>query len=274
MPEIVTPPALVPGPNRSPPRGTRPIRAFFFDTYGTVCDFLQPLSRALAGLATREQLALEATRLAIAWRTAYIHATAARADPALPFVPLRAILADCLGAVLRRDAGIEPSAAVLDELAAVWHRLEPWPDAVPGLHALKAQAVIAPLSNGNLADMTRLARHAGLPWDVILGSSIARCYKPHPHVYLESAAALGLPPGEVCMVAAHQFDLHFAAGVGMQTAFVSRPQEFGGPTRPRVLAPGVDHSAAAEVFAEADWTYVATDFLDLAAQTHDACAPL
>ena len=54
------------------------------------------------------------------------------------------------------------------------------------------------------------------------------------------------------MVAAHQFDLHFAAGHGMQTAFVMRPLEFGGAIRPAVLEEGVDYSYAAEMHAEAD----------------------
>mgnify|MGYP000181502481 CR=1 FL=1 len=39
-----------------PPRGTVPIRAFVFDTYGTVCDFFQPMKRALTALAERQQV--------------------------------------------------------------------------------------------------------------------------------------------------------------------------------------------------------------------------
>ena len=145
-------------------------------------------------------------------------------------------------------------------------RLDAWSDAVPGLTAIKQHALIAPLSNGNFDDMAALARHAGLPWDVLLGSSLARHYKPHPEVYLSAARALNLDPSECCMVAAHQFDLHFAAGHGMQTAFVMRPLEFGGAIRPAVLEAGVDYSYAAEMHAEYDWTYIATDFLHLSQQ--------
>jgi 2-haloacid dehalogenase len=134
---------------------------------------------------------------------------------------------------------------------------------------LKALAPIAPVSNGNFDDMVHLARHAGLPWDVILGSSVGRAYKPHPDVYLKSIEALCLPPEHVCMVAAHQADLVYAAGHGMQTAFVTRPMEFGGPTKPRDPAPGEDYLGAAEIFPEAEWTYVARDFLDLAAQCRE-----
>jgi hypothetical protein len=48
-----------------------------------------------------------------------------------------------------------------------------------------------------------MARAAGLPWDVILGSDISRAYKPSPDAYSKPAALLGLDPGEVMLVAAH-----------------------------------------------------------------------
>ena len=59
-----------------------------------------------------------------------------------------------------------------------------------------------------------LAKHAGLPWDAILGAEIARAYKPDPRVYVASADALGLDPHEVCMVAAHNSDLQAAQALG------------------------------------------------------------
>ena len=40
--------------------------------------------------------------------------------------------------------------------------------------------MIAPCSNGHIAQSVDLARHAGLPWDAILGAEIARAYKPDP----------------------------------------------------------------------------------------------
>lgn len=55
-----------PGPNRSPARGTVPIRAFFFDTYGTACDFFEPCRRAITRLAQRHRVDCDAAALAIA----------------------------------------------------------------------------------------------------------------------------------------------------------------------------------------------------------------
>jgi 2-haloacid dehalogenase len=257
---------MKPGPNRSPKRGTVPIRAFFFDTYGTVCDFYRPLRAALERLVSAKGVACDVGSLAIAWRNAYARSTFLQGVTGAAFRPLkeihRANLVDLLAA-----RGIAPvSAAEVDDLVGVWNRLDPWPDVADGLARLKRLAVVAPLSNGNFDDMAYLARHASLPWDVVLGSSIARAYKPHPDVYLESVKAICLAPEEVCMVAAHQVDLFYAAGHGMQTAFVGRPLEFGGPTKPKDAQPGIDYLGAAEIFPEADWTFVARDFVDLATQ--------
>ena len=68
------------------------------------------------------------------------------------------------------------------------------------------------------------------------------------------------------MVAAHQRDLAFAAGHGMQTAFVRRPLEFGGPVKPADPDPEQLYLDHAEIHVEGEWTWVADDFLDLAQQ--------
>ena len=71
-----------------------------------------------------------------------------------------------------------------------------------------------------------MAKAAGLPWDVILGSDISRPYKPSPEAYRMPAALLGLDPGEVMLVAAHNSDLAGASRAGLATAFVARPAEY------------------------------------------------
>jgi len=73
----------------------------------------------------------------------------------------------------------------------------------------------------------RLARFGGLPWDVITGAEISHNYKPMPQTYLRSAEAVGLRPGQVAMVAAHNGDLAAARAAGLRTVFVARPHEYG-----------------------------------------------
>ena len=76
-----------------------------------------------------------------------------------------------------------------------------------GLTRLKKRFVISTLSNGNMALLTNMAKHAGLPWDCVLSAELFRHYKPDREVYLGAARLLGLRPGEVMMVAAHKSDL-------------------------------------------------------------------
>jgi 2-haloacid dehalogenase len=141
----------------------------------------------------------------------------------------------------------------VDHLNRVWHRLEPWPDAVDGLTRLRRKYVLATLSNGNIALMVNMARRAGLPWDAILGAEVARHYKPDREAYLVTADLLGLRPEQCLMVAAHNNDLKAARAIGFQTAFVPRPTEYG-PAQSTNLKP------------DADRDVVAADFVDLAAR--------
>jgi 2-haloacid dehalogenase len=114
-----------------------------------------------------------------------------------------------------------------DDLNRVWHRLAPWPDAISGLERLRKRFVVATLSNGNMALLTNMAKHSGIPWDCILSSELVMRYKPDPEVYQTAADLLGLPPEQVLMVAAHKSDLNGAKAAGLRTAYVPRPLEFG-----------------------------------------------
>jgi 2-haloacid dehalogenase len=139
----------------------------------------------------------------------------------------------------------------LDHLNRVWHRLDPWPDARRGLALLKRRHVIATLSNGNVALLVNMAKHARLPWDAVLSAELFHHYKPDPEAYLGAARLLGLEPGEVMMVAAHKDDLDAAARTGLRTALVRRPMEFG---------------TKQDVAPEARFDFNARDFVDLARQ--------
>jgi 2-haloacid dehalogenase len=60
-----------------------------------------------------------------------------------------------------------------DHLNRVWHRLQPWPDAIPGLTHLRKRYVLATLSNGNVALLVNMAKYSALPWDCILSAELA-----------------------------------------------------------------------------------------------------
>jgi 2-haloacid dehalogenase len=122
---------------------------------------------------------------------------------------------------------------------------------VEGLKRLKTRYIIGTLSNGNVGLLTRMAKNAGLPWDVVLGAETARAYKPLPQAYQASAALLNLKPEHVMLVAAHNGDLAAAAAAGLRTAFVARPTEYGPHQK-------IDFKA------ERDWDVVADSFVGVA----------
>jgi 2-haloacid dehalogenase len=131
----------------------------------------------------------------------------------------------------------------------MWHRLDPWPDSVLGMNRLKNNFTLAALSNGNVALIVNMAKRARIPWDTILGAEIVGHYKPEPKAYSKSVELLGLNPEEVLMVAAHNNDLVAASRVGLRTAFIRRPLEYG-PTQTVDADPTGDYDFIAESLIE------------------------
>jgi 2-haloacid dehalogenase len=227
-----------------------------FDVFGTVVDWRTGVARDLRGFFERHGApGVDAHAVADAWRRRYQPAMEECRSGRRPFTRLDVLHRENLDAVLV-EAGLDTRAiapAELDDLNRAWHRLDPWPDSVPGLLRLKSRFVIAPLSNGNIALLLNMAKRAGLPWDAILGAEVAGAYKPRPEAYLRTADILGLRPERMCLVAAHNDDLRAARGCGLGTAFVRRATEHG-------------PQQAIDLVPTERWDVVAADFLDLATQ--------
>jgi 2-haloacid dehalogenase len=201
--------------------------ALVFDVFGTVVDWRSSIIREGEELGRRKHLDVDWAAFADAWRSRYAPSMERVRRGEIPWTKLddlhRASLEE-----LTREFGIEGlSEGEKDHLNRVWHRLEPWPDAVAGLILLKRRHVIAPLSNGNVSLLVNLAKRAGLPWDLIISAELIRLYKPDPETYLLAPYLLDLHPEQVMMVAAHADDLHAARENGLKTAYVPRPLEFG-----------------------------------------------
>jgi 2-haloacid dehalogenase len=230
------------------------VKAFVFDVFGTVVDWRGGVAReADVFLKRYGKPGARPEAFADAWRSRYVPAMRKVIGGERPFVRLDVLHRENLLDLLP-EFGVDPAAVppeALDELNLAWHRLDPWPDSVPGLQRLKARHIIAPLSNGNIRLMVDMARRAGLPWDAILGAEIAQIYKPAPHAYLRTADVLMLEPAEVCLAAAHNNDLAAARACGLRTAFVARPYEHG---------PG----QTSDLEAESDWDVVVNDMNELA----------
>ncbi|MGK5172567.1 haloacid dehalogenase type II [Geodermatophilus sp. CPCC 205761] len=215
------------------------VGALVFDVFGTVVDWRGGVAREVRRLLGPS---VDASAVADDWRRRYVPSMQQVRSGELPWTPLDALHRSSLDDVLA-DAGLSGvPAEVRDELTLAWHRLDPWPDVVPGLTRLRREHVLAPLSNGNVALIVDMARRAGLPWDCVLGAEIVRHYKPDREVYDSAPRLLALPPSRVLMVAAHVEDLAAARASGLRTAYVHRPDESGGRRVPPATDPDADLS--------------------------------
>jgi 2-haloacid dehalogenase len=210
-----------------PPLDTSQIKALTFDVFGTVVDWRGSIIRQGEKFGAERGINVEWAAFADAWRGAYRPSMDRVRRGELPWTNLDTLHRMVLDELLMKFNITGLSEADKDYLNRVWHRLDPWPDAVEGLTRLRQRFVLATLSNGNVALLTNMAKYGGLPWDCILSAELSRHYKPDPETYQTAADLLGLQPAQVMMVAAHKDDLRAAQRVGLKAAFVTRPYERG-----------------------------------------------
>jgi 2-haloacid dehalogenase len=213
------------------------LRALLFDTYGTLVDWRSSILDELAAFGRMGGLARDREAFLGEWKACYRPGMEAVNRGEAPWTTIEAIYHRRLLELLRAGT-VAASSEEIEHLTHVWWRLRPWPDTVAGLTRLKARYVISPLSNASFAGMVNLAKFAGLPWDCVITAENARRYKPHPDVYRTALALLGLDAHEVMMVAAHNYDLAAAQALGLRTAFVPRPLEYGPGQRTDLVAEG------------------------------------
>ena len=229
------------------------VKALVFDTFGTIVDWRGSIIEESAAWGKAKGLDIDWGRFADRWRAGYGPAMNKVRKGELPWTKLDDLHRMILESVLV-EFGIKGlSEEEKDHWNRVWHRLKPWPDSVAGLTRLKKKLTIGPLSNGNIALINDMAKHSGLPWDVILGAELVRHYKPDPEVYISAAEFLGLKREEVMMCAAHTGDLKSAGECGLRTGFIYRPNEYG-------------PSGRADNANKGDFDIVSTNLIDLAAQ--------
>jgi 2-haloacid dehalogenase len=229
------------------------VKALGFDVFGTVVDWRNSIAREVEEFGRTHKVTVDAMKFAVAWRGLYQPYMDKVRHGEISWTKLDDLHRMALDQLLKEFNITGVPEAGIDHLNRAWHRLDPWPDSVAGLTRLKKKYVLTTLSNGNVALMVNMAKRGGLPWDVILGAEPTRHYKPQREAYIGTADYLGLKPGELMLVAAHNGDLKAASGFGLRTAFVPRPNEHGaGQTK--------------DLKPEGPWDVVATDFVNLAEQ--------
>jgi 2-haloacid dehalogenase len=228
------------------------VKALVFDVFGTVVDWRTSLISDFSQWSEKRGIKADWTALVDGWRAVYAASMdEVRQHPERGYVILDVLHRRSLEKLVAQLSISGLTDADLHYLTTGWHRLHPWPDSVAGLTRLKTKYIIAPLSNGNVALLTNMAKFAKLPWDLIMSAELFAHYKPDPETYLGAAKLLCLRPEQVMMVAAHNQDLMAAQKLGLKTAFVPRPTEYGPLQKYDFEAKG-------------DWNLVARDFAEIA----------
>lgn len=227
------------------------VRAVVFDTFGTVVDWRGSIIRDLGAWGEAVGLHADWTQLASLWRARYEPQKDRVRRGEIPWTNIDDLHYEALEQLLPELGLPDLPLEHLRHINRVWHRLQAWPDAVSGLERLKKHYIIGPLSNGNIALLVNMAKHAGLPWDTIFSAEHFQHYKPHPDTYLGACRQLKLSPGEVMMCAAHNNDLGAARALGLKTAFIPRPFEYG-------------QGQETDLVAEEAWDIVASDMNEFA----------
>ena len=228
-------------------------KVLLFDTFGTLTDWRGSITREGERLSRLKAIEkVDWDHFARAWRAGYFPGMAPVIAGERPFTSIDVIHRERLDVILE-DFGIGSIFSEEDrvDFNLIWHRLDPWPDVVPGMRLLAQRYLMSPLSNGTIILLSSLAKRAGIPFDFIFSSDTFRAFKPDPAVYLGAINMLGLEPAEVMLVAAHNGDLKAAKSHGMQTAYINRPTEFS-----------VDQDK--DFGPEGDWDYVAETVTELA----------
>jgi len=227
------------------------VRAILFDVFGTVVDWRGSLINELTAWGAERGLSVDWPGLVDAWRGAYAPSMDRVRRGELPWTNLDALHRTSLAELAPRFGLVGRDPAEMEWVNLGWHRLQPWPDSLPGLVRLRPRYILSPLSNANVALLVDMARRTGLPWDLILCAEVFQHYKPDPETYLGACRLLALEPAQVMLCAAHNGDLLAAQRLGLRTGFVARPTEYG-PHQVRDFRP------------EGEWDVVAADLEEFA----------
>ena len=217
-----------------------PVRALLFDVFGTLFDWRTSIVQSLREFGAERAVVCDWEAFVDAWRAAYAPSMDRVRRGETPWRTLDELHGASLRELVVRFElpPLEPSK--FEWIVRRWHALHAWPDVRAGLERLRTRYVLGTLSNANVALLIDLMRFTDVRFDVLFSAESFEHYKPDPETYLGAVKMLGLRPQDVMLVAAHASDLQAAAALGLRTAFVERPTEYG-------AAPRADRNPTAEV---------------------------
>lgn len=219
-------------------------RAVLFDTGGTVLDWHGSIVSELLEAGTLDGTAIDPHAFVNEWRRQTMRGIVGQVRPAFHMDDLHQTTLDTTVAHFGMPRLAEPAR---QRLWRAWHRLRAWPDFPPALAQLRRHVPVVSFTMLPVSLVVEVSRVNALVWDAVISCQMIGIYKPHPEAYRTALAWLGLAPKDALMVACHNFDLNAAQDVGMQTAFVRRPNEWG-PAGPPDPNPNRDYDVVVDGF--------------------------
>jgi len=204
------------------------INVLAFDTGGTILDWHSGLVAALSECSAKRGINRDWHEFANEYRRRALRRMIGAVDPGYNIDDVhRDVLEELLVEAAIDTFSPEDRRAI----ARRWHELDVWPDFAPALARLRSRYVCASFTILSLSLVIDTARRNEIGWDAVIPCEMLRVYKTRPEAYRLAAKYLAVSPGDILMVACHNFDLDAARREGFRTAFVRRPDEWG-PTGP------------------------------------------
>jgi 2-haloacid dehalogenase len=153
------------------------------------------------------------------------------------------------------QAGAELTDDDKEAVATQMRQLPAHPEVAGALRRLRDAGLrLASLTNSTERVAHAQLEHAGLIdlFELVLSADTVQRLKPAPEPYLMAAGRLGVPIGEVRLIAAHAWDVAGAARAGCPTAFVARPGKVLDPLVERPEIVGASLTEVAEAILTVD----------------------
>lgn len=193
------------------------IQAVVFDAYGTLFNVATPVEKLAVEIGEKAQ------GLAPLWRQKQLEYTWLRSLMGV-HADFWQVTREALDYALAELEISDPGLA--DELMTFYLKLDPYPDAVEAVTALrKAGKRLAILSNGSPSMLESMIRNAGLEkqFEHVLSVEEVGIYKPSRRVYRLAMQKLHLQDApSVCFVSANTWDAQAAAQFGFQAVRIAR----------------------------------------------------
>jgi 2-haloacid dehalogenase len=214
-----------------------PIAWVAFDLNGTLVD-PSVLAQPLGDSAAAEEIVMRAFEDGVAQAMV---ATLTGEHPPFPTL--------IEGALRRRLslAGAEPDAA--SDAVALLGSMPAYLEAPSALERLRSEGLrLAVLTQSATESADAVLRFAGLRdrIELVVGSDEVGAYKPDPRMYRALLERTGATAGEVCLVAAHWWDVAGAKRAGLRTGWVARRERLLLASVPAPDVTGADLGEVAE----------------------------